>query len=262
MLCYNELLCEANNKKRIEKIKITKGFSMNEKKEIAKNLASASVPVLFALSPIPSIWGTVACSLLTLANDCFQSAASLRSEKLREKLQEQMKRHEKEIEDNLQKNSNFASLFATIQRNDLEDIDEEKFDYYAISFINAITQEKLEYSKIHVFLNLLRDLTSKHLQMLKYLQNPVKNAQLPNKTQGYSERTLHDDLIIRSPWLSDDEELLNKITKDLYNNGLSKLEGIRFGQVRYNCSQNAQKRTTKLGDEFLAFITKRETKTV
>lgn len=233
---------------------------MNEKKEIAKNLASAAVPVLFALSPISSIWGTVGCSLLTLANSCFQSAASLRGEKFRKKLQTQIKKHEKEIKDNLLRNGNFASLFATIQRNALEDVDEEKIDYYAISFINAIKREEPEHSKMHVFLNLLRDLTNKHLKMLNYLQNPVKNAEIPEKTKGYSERTLHADLIARSPWLSDDEELLNKIMKDLYNNGLSQLEGIKFGHVRYNCSQYAQKYTTKLGDEFLNFITEQETK--
>ena len=197
----------------------------------------------------------------TIYNEYINEQWQERRELWEKTFEEKFKKLEDEIgKDRIKSVSNFASLFASATHAAMTDIEEDKLNYYATSVINAIKQERGEYSKVHVFLNLLRELTNKHLGLLYYLQNPIKNAELPDKTQGYANRSLHSDLIARCPWLSDDEELLKKIMKDLYNNGLTKLEGITFGRVEYNCTQYAQKYTTKLGDEFLAFITEQEAK--
>ena len=203
----------------------------------------------------------VTAFIATLYNDYINGQWQERRELWEDTFEKKFKKLEAEIgKDRIKNVSNFASLFASATHAAMTDIEQDKIEYYATSVINAIKQERGEYSKVHVFLNLLRELTNKHLGLLYYLQNPIKNAELPEKTQGYANRSLHSDLIARCPWLSDDEELLKKIMKDLYNNGLTKLEGITFGRVEYNCSQYAQKYTTKLGDEFLAFITEQEAK--
>lgn len=225
---------------------------MSKKDEILETLKS------LAVAGLPLVLPPHGVALLTLANECFNSSGKLRQDKWNAEIASRIANLNAEMEQKIRETSNFASILASAQRGALEDMEEDKVSLYANVVINAIKNEDYQNSKMHIFLNLLRELTIKHIDLLKYLQNPILNAELPDNTQGYTERSVKSDLVTRCPWLSDDTELLNKIMKDLYNQGLGVLESLNVGRIYYSSSRSAQCYTTKLGKEFLAFIAEQE----
>ena len=66
--------------------------------------------------------------------------------------------------------SNFASIVTSVQRNALEDVEEDKIAFYVNTIINAIKKENLQDAQKHIFLNMLRDFTLLHIEILKRLK--------------------------------------------------------------------------------------------
>ena len=126
-----------------------------------KNITIAGLPLV--LSPV----GT---ALLTLANECFNSSAKIRQNKFNQAILERIASIDKETEQKMAKMSNFASIVTSVQRNALEDVEEDKIAFYVNTIINAIKKENLQDAQKHIFLNMLRDFTLLHIEILKRLK--------------------------------------------------------------------------------------------
>ena len=149
-------------------------MNKEEGKEIVKAFALAGLPLV--LTPI----GT---ALLTLANECFNSSAKMRQDEWMKTLAEQIDKQDKSFAEKIKNTQNFASLFANAQNGALTDIEADKIGLYANAFINAIKNEKMEDTKKHIFLNMLREFTKLHIEVLKRLKNLQESLNEPINIQ-------------------------------------------------------------------------------
>lgn len=217
-----------------------------EGKEIVKAFTLAGLPLI--LSPI----GT---ALLTLANECFNSSAKMRQDEWMKTLAERIDKQDKAFAEKIRNTQNFASLFANAQNGALTDVESEKIALYANAFINAIKNEKMEDTKKHIFLNMLREFTTLHRKILIFFsENHTLKGGLQTSV-GLEQRTLYDIYADIDPIFNSQKPLIKAVLKDLYSRDLLKSDGIDY---YYSSSNGIQKGITPLGQEFLAFISEQE----
>ena len=58
----------------------------------------------------------------------------------------------------------------------MSDIEEDKVGLYANAVINSIKNENIDNTKTHIFLNILKELSYLHLQVLKEIQSFVPSS--------------------------------------------------------------------------------------
>lgn len=153
-----------------------------------------------------------------------------------------------EVEQKIRNTSNFASILATAQREALGDIEQDKVSLYANGVINAIKDENINNTKKHLFLNMLRDFTIFHIQVLQEISKS-KGPQVYIRPDGiYSQNHLLSDLRMNFK----DKELLEAVIKNLSENHLTYAVSDRMGSTEPTA-------ITDLGKEFLKFISEQET---
>lgn len=152
-----------------------------------------------------------------------------------------------EIEQKIRNTSNFASILATAQRGALGDIEQDKVSLYANGLINAIKDENINNTKKHLFLNMLRDFTIFHIQVLQDISKS-KGPKVYIRPDGiYSQNNLLSDLRMNFK----DKELLEAVIKNLSENHLTYAVSDRMGATEPTI-------ITDLGKEFLQFISEQE----
>lgn len=215
-----------------------------EGKEIVKALALAGLPLI--LSPI----GT---ALLTLANECFNSSAKMRQDEWMKTLAERIDKQDDTFAEKIRNTQNFASLFANAQNGALTDVESEKIALYANAFINAIKNEKMEDTKKHIFLNMLREFTVLHIWILTNLK-AFEYEKIKGKTFS---------VIDKRPsflgYISDDIKknvFFSSILKNFYDNGM--IYANRRLDLTIGIDEIEPLELTPLGQEFLAFISEQE----
>jgi hypothetical protein len=123
----------------------------------------------------------------------------------------------------------------------------EKRDALANAIQNIAASQAPEEALQHFFLNLVDELTSLHVQILRLFQAPPAAG-------GVMAGGLSHVLERGIPQLRGRRAVYDQFWKDLYARGLVNTEGLH---VTMSGAGLAQKRTTELGDQFLEFISER-----
>lgn len=168
-----------------------------------------------------------------------------------------------EMEQKIRETSNFASILASAQRGALEDMEEDKVYLYANAVISAIKNEDIDNTKKHIFLNMLRDFTKLHIDILKFYSEIEEKIQVlrPGIQLDYiigQPENWYNIAYKCEPELFRNKTLCMVAYEELVFRKLLKNDGrvlIYESSLNNNCPS---KQTTQFADEFLAFIAERE----
>lgn len=208
----------------------------NNIKKIGKNAALA------LLSQIP-----VASAFSKFFEDFVQEGWQERIDLWKEEVIKRLSQLDAEMEQKIRETTNFANILASAQREALEDIEENKVSLYANAVINAIKNESIDDTKKHIFLNILRDCTLLHIEVLKEISKS-KGPIVTIRPNGFhSENPLFLDLRMNYK----DKELLEAVIKSLSEYHLTYVVAGKIGATEPTI-------ITDLGKEFLAFIAEQE----
>ena len=134
----------------------------------------------------------------------------------------------------------------------MEDIEEDKVGLYANAVINAIKNEEIDNTKTHIFLNMLRDFTKLHIEVLQELAL-LDNGIHPNLRHGrdsYIKQRIRE----KNPQLIEDIGMFRLTALELQQKGLCVVTVIDMADN----SDYDNVITTSLGQEFLQFIAEQE----
>ena len=143
----------------------------------------------------------------------------------------------------------------------------EKIEALKNAVLNAASGNSPDEDLQLIFLNLLERMTSWHLRLLLFFQDPEAYAEAKGKQQEYDEchsrimahissdkvledqqRAAHDLVAHVFPDLRDNRLFYTQVIKDLFDYGLISEDPLHLIRlVTYN-------RTTKMGDHLLVFI--------
>ena len=201
------------------------------------------------------ILSPIGTALLTLANECFDSSAKIRQDEWMKTLAKRIDEQNESFAEKIKNAQNFASLFVNAQNGALTDIESDKVGLYANAFINAIKNENMEDTKKHIFLNMLREFTKLHIEILRFFSTRHSQKGGFQKQVYQQSRAKWDILSEIDPIFKENRELIPVILVDLKNRSFIQSDNIdkfidSFGIV--------EKQTTCFGDEFLIFISEQE----
>lgn len=222
-------------------------------KENAQKLVKPSI--LAILSQVP-----VASAFSTFYSEFVNSSWQERVEKTQEELFSKLSKLDDNFANKMKERTNFASLLSTTYQSALKDINEDKIPLYINSLINAIDNEDLDNTKIHIFLNFLSDFTLLHIETLKYFHvEHHYNYDISMDLNRFRPVTYEEKAISiiqqDNPKIVKDIDLLNTVIGDLYAKGvlnISSLTNMKF--ETFATRTPLPKHTTILGDSFLQFI--------
>lgn len=184
--------------------------------------------------------------------DYVNSNWQKRIELWKEETIKRLSKLDQDMEQKIRDMSNFANILATAQRGALEDIEEDKVGLYANAVINAIKNEEIDNTKTHIFLNMLRDFTKLHIEVLQELAL-LDNGIHPNLCHGrdsYIKQRIRE----KNPQLIEDIGMFRLTALELQQKGLCVVTVIDMAD---NSDYN-NVITTSLGQEFLQFIAEQE----
>lgn len=215
---------------------------MNDLKTLAKDAVEISAKT--ALSCIP-----VGGALVTNVWDAVKSnSARKRLEEWQDMLEDRLSRIEATLED-IGNNENFTSAIYQATEQAIRTGSRTKREYLANSVVNSVSCD-FEESVMMMFLDMIGKYTDWHLKVLVFFQNPTKfSDKNPSMFMGSPGQVLFDCY----PELKAQEELVSKIVKELHADGVFSLDSLNTVMTGNGA---LAKRTTKLGDEFIAFITR------
>lgn len=222
-------------------------------KEQAQKLVKPSILAL--LSQVP-----VASAFSTFYSEFVNSSWQERVEKTQAELIQRLSKLDETFESKLRERSNFASLLGTAYQSALKDIDEDKIPLYINSLINAIDNETLDNTKIHIYLNFLSDFTLLHIKTLEYFSDRHDYIYDIRQDMCLMRQRTHEEVIASliqqsHAELVNDIDLFDTVINDLYTKGLLDLRGLSSINIETFGSQKPiMKHTTSLGDSFLHFI--------
>lgn len=153
----------------------------------------------------------------------------------------------------LANNDVFIDVVMTASQVAIRTSQEKKREALKNAVLNAALPNPPDQSRQQIFIGLVDSLTVWHLKILRFFSDPVKAFEQQAKTppQYSIGGSLSQLLTAAYPELANERELCDLIGKDLYGKGLLGTEsfhGMMTGRGVY------EKRTTNLGDQFLAFI--------
>lgn len=179
----------------------------------------------------------------------------------REKWEETLEKEFQELKDDMdfskiQTISNFAPILANAAQGAMCDLEEDKVKLYINVVINALKKEKINDTKTHIFLNMLRNFTLLHIKMLQFFNSiERKSGKSSAHTLGIREndQTWHEIVQQCNPELFKDKALYHIVYDDLVNQKMLKDSYVSYTT---NSKTYPAKQTTILADEFLEFISK------
>jgi hypothetical protein len=170
-------------------------------------------------------------------------------EAVAEGLRQLESKHHFTIED-LAKNEVFIDTLMQASQSSLRTNNQEKRAALRNAVLNAALPNSSDESLQQMFIRWVDEFTVWHLRILHFFQDAqgwLKKEGRPHPNTNY----IHGILTYAYPDLTDKRDLYNQIWSDLYNRGLVNTEGL-LGNVSETGPYD--KRTTSLGDQFLAFI--------
>lgn len=150
--------------------------------------------------------------------------------------------------ENIKSIPNSASIFASYFQASMFDVEDDKVKNYVNATMNSILNEDITKTKIHIFLNILRDFTVSHIVLLKHILQLESEGKVSNEV--FDEGTFPNEIT---------KELRDNLLEDLYD---YKLVDTRNSEKRqFDLAITARtfpKYVTKIGKEFLDFISEHE----
>lgn len=213
-----------------------------------KNITKATT--LAALSQLPG-----AGAFLTFYKEFVSAQAQDRRELFEKEVIEQFAKQNIEFEKKLRECSNFASILHSAYISACTEVEEDKVKLYVTATLNYILNENINNSKVHIFLNILRDYSFAHIDMLERLSAPIECTIHSHAQQSISQTQRTTKEVVIEKYFSDypQKELMQIIINDLFQNGLIVDDSFLVNGCD-NISNVLSKKTTPLGDEFLEFI--------
>jgi hypothetical protein len=147
----------------------------------------------------------------------------------------------------LQQNESFIS--ATLQATSiaLRTKQEEKLDALRNAVLNVAAGDSPDEDIQSMFLQWVDNLTSWHLRILKFFQDPKKHTMAGQYSMGGPAIVLESAF----PHLRGQREFYDQVVRDLHARGLMAIDSLHTTMA---ASGVYAKRTTALADDFLAFI--------
>lgn len=211
--------------------------------------------ILAALSQVP-----IVSAFSTFYSEFVNSNWQEKEEKVQAEIIDKFSKLDEQFESKIRERTNFASLLGSTYQAALKDIDENKIPLYVNSLINAINDENIDNTKVHIFLNFLKDFTILHIKALSYFNkqhnfnnyNPMQSMcrERPQTREEYIITLIETD----TKEFSNHTELLETILNDLYTKGLIQIAGLGKIEVPQMGEKRIPKYSTFLGSEFLSFI--------
>lgn len=202
----------------------------------------AHVTAKAVLSAVPHVGGPAA--------ELFQYLLQPPLEKRREKWMDEVAEGLRELEatglnlEDLRDNEQFISIVMQASQVVLRTHQEEKRRALKNAVLNVANGQGPDDALQQVFLGYIDTLTELHLRILKFFQTP---AVADNLGMGGLSHVLEGGF----PELRDRREIYDSLWRDLYLRGLVNTEQLHVTMTGQGLRQ---KRTTGLGDIFLAFI--------
>lgn len=145
----------------------------------------------------------------------------------------------------LRENEAFVSAAMHASQIALRSHQQEKLEALRNAVINIATGNAPEEVLQHLFLGFVDSLTPTHLQILKHFQSPPN---LGRSLMGSLSSVLESGF----PKLRGKRAIYDQLWRDLHTRGLVSTDGLHANMSGQGL---LEKRTTDLGDQFLAFIT-------
>ena len=169
-----------------------------------------------------------------------------------EHLKELEERGELNLED-LQDNETFITTVMQASQAAIRNHQSEKREALQNAVLNSALPQAPEESIQQYFITLIDTFTIEHIRLLDLFKDPPawfqkNNVALPQ----FLSAGLEDVIISAWPELKNQYEFLNAVLEELQGKGFFVGGGLRITITRHGLFE---KRTTKLGDSFLAFIT-------
>lgn len=214
---------------------------MAKVKKALTAIGKAGLKTVADLDPVSSFFKNV-------YEEYTSFSAKERAEKVAKTFEDRLEKLEKEIgKQKIVETSNLASLFANAQNGALTDIESDKVGLYANAFINAIKNEKMEDTKKHIFLNMLREFSLAHLKILHlFYDNP--------STERFM--TIHVISNHIKVYEENNEDFIHSLVSDIIKKGLLIEHPCGFVDgITYSINKPS---SSSLGQEFLSFISEQE----
>lgn len=182
-----------------------------------------------------------------------------RREKWEEVFEEKLKDIQNDV-DFLKINSipNFAQILANATQGAMSDIEEDKVGLYANAVINSIKNENIDNTKTHIFLNILKELSYLHLQVLKEIQSFVPSSSFEMNQFEISDTK--SSLLKQINQKFNNNSLIPIIIKNLFEKNLIEVERNIEMEIRGKVRKEEYlpQSLSPLGQEFLQFISEQE----
>lgn len=184
------------------------------------------------------------------ASELFQQVVQPPLEKRRERWMEDVGQRLYDLAntgldlEQLQSDERFISTVMHASHLALRTHQKEKLTAFRNVITNVAKGQSPEETVEFIFLNLIDSLSVLHLQILQLFQAPTAP---PNMTMGGLSNVLERNI----PKLAGRRELYDQLWADLYSRGLVSTRNLH---TTMSGSGLREKRTTGLGDQFLAFI--------
>lgn len=200
-----------------------------------------------ALSVIP-VGGT----LITCVWDSVKAnAAAKRMQEWKDLVEERLSSVEETLED-IGSNEHFTTAIMRATDSALKTMEHEKRVYLANAVLNAVTCSYQE-SIMMIFLDMIDRYSVWHLQILDFFSDPTKFEGI--KADNYMFGSPMEPLSSVYPEFASHRPIVDRIIKELYNDGLMTTENI-------HCTMSGggvvASRTTEFGLDFIRFITREE----
>ena len=193
----------------------------------------------------------------------YDEYASRQWQQRREKWEEVFEKKLKDIQNDvnfLKINSipNFAQILANATQGAMSDIEEDKVGLYANTVINSIKNENIDNTKTHIFLNILKELSYLHLQVLKEIQSFVSSSSFEMNQFEISDPK--SSLLKQINQKFNNNSLIPIIIKNLFEKNLIEVERNIEMEIRGKVRKEEYlpQSLSPLGQEFLQFIAEQE----
>jgi hypothetical protein len=155
--------------------------------------------------------------------------------------------------ESLQDNEAFTTTIMHASQVALRNHHEEKLEALRNAVLNVASGNAPDDNLQLMFLNFIDSLTPWHLHMLRFFQDPIAYG----KARGINHSNLYSGSIAQTlertfPELRGQRAFYDQIAKDLFARGLIDIESLH---TTMTASGTLSKRTTEVGDCFVAFIT-------
>ena len=213
-----------------------------EKKEVLSEVAEITAKTLLSVIPVGG-------TLVTCIWDSIKAnSANRRMEDWKKQVEEKLCDLNLSL-DAIGNNELFASAMMKATDIALKTAEDEKRQYLASAVKNSATAS-IDESVMMIYLDLLDKYTLWHIRILHLFRNPKGFEQVHVEGIMMGSASIVVEQVY--PEIAKEKELLDKIVKDLQNDGMM-AEGSYMHSGMTSCGVAAS-RTTELGNKFLKFI--------